>query len=97
MAIAPDGSVAGVSDVRVDDERPGSTARSASRSSTRPTAAAGSGWRSSSRPTTWRWRRTPSCSSVDTSNAEVNTWMNAVNEALGYRTIETLLELQKKL
>ncbi|RYC12523.1 GNAT family N-acetyltransferase [Nocardioides zhouii] len=34
---------------------------------------------------------------VDTSNAEVNTWMNAVNEALGYRTIETLLELQKKL
>ena len=34
---------------------------------------------------------------LDTSNAEVNTHMNAVNEALGYRTIETLLELQKKL
>jgi hypothetical protein len=39
----------------------------------------------------------PSLVSVDTSNAEVNTWMNAVNETLGYRTIETLLELQKRL
>ena len=39
----------------------------------------------------------PELVTVDTSNAEVNTWMNAVNEALGYRTIETLLELQKKL
>ena len=27
----------------------------------------------------------PELLSVDTSNAEVNTWMNAVNEALGYR------------
>ena len=34
---------------------------------------------------------------LDTSNAEVNTHMNAVNEALGYRSIETLLELQKRL
>ncbi len=39
----------------------------------------------------------PSLVSLDTSNAEVNTHMNAVNEALGYRTIETLLELQKRL
>ena len=39
----------------------------------------------------------PSLVSVDTSNAEVNSWMNAVNEALGYRAIETLVELQKKL
>ena len=39
----------------------------------------------------------PGLVSVDTSNAEVNAWMNAVNDALGYRTIETLLELQKKL
>ena len=43
------------------------------------------------------WRRTPELESVDTSNAEVNTQMNAVNEALGYFTIETLLELQKRL
>ena len=39
----------------------------------------------------------PELVTLDTSNAEVNTHMNAVNEALGYRTIETLLELQKKL
>ena len=39
----------------------------------------------------------PGLVSLDTSNAEVNTHMNAVNEALGYRTIETLLELQKRL
>ncbi len=39
----------------------------------------------------------PALVSLDTSNADANTHMNAVNEALGYRTIETLLELQKKL
>ena len=72
-------------------------ARSASRWSTRPTAATASAWRSRSRPTTWRVATYPSLVTVDTSNAEVNTHMNAVNDALGYRTIETLLELQKKL
>lgn len=39
----------------------------------------------------------PECLSLDTCNAEVNEHMNAVNEALGYRSIETLLELQKRL
>ena len=39
----------------------------------------------------------PGLVAVDTSNAEVNTHMNAVNDALGYRTLETLLELQKRL
>ena len=38
----------------------------------------------------------PECVSVDTCNAEVNAHMNAVNEALGYRSIETCLELQKE-
>ena len=84
----------GVSDVRVDDTDPahgqvGITLVDPAHRGHRL------GWRSSSPPTTSPWRRTPSCVSVDTSNAEVNTWMNAVNEALGYRTIETLLELQK--
>lgn len=96
MAIAPDGSVAGVSDVRVDDVD--HTAGQVGITIVDPAH---------------RGRRLglalkiathdlvvatyPSLTSVDTSNAEVNTWMNAVNEALGYRTIETLLELQKKL
>lgn len=96
MAIAPDGSVAGVSDVRVDDSDPehgqvgitivdpahrGRRLGLALKIATHDLVAAAY----------------PSLVSVDTSNAEVNTWMNAVNDALGYRTIETLLELQKRL
>jgi GNAT superfamily N-acetyltransferase len=96
MALAADGSVAGVSDVRVDDSDPahgqvgitivdpahrGRRLGLALKLATHDLAVA----------------TYPSLVSVDTSNAEVNTWMNAVNEALGYRTIETLLELQKRL
>lgn len=96
MAIAPDGQVAGVSDVRVDDSDPthgqvgitivdpvhrGHRLGLALKVTTHDLAVA----------------TYPDLVSVDTSNAEVNTQMNAVNEALGYRTIETLLELQKKL
>ena len=96
LAIAPDGSVAGVSDVRVDDSdlehaqvgitivdpaHRGKRLGLALKLATHDLAVA----------------TYPSLERVDTSNAEVNTHMNAVNEALGYRTIETLLELQKKL
>jgi GNAT superfamily N-acetyltransferase len=96
MAITPDGAVAGVSDVRVDDSDPvhgqvgitivdpahrGRRLGLALKLATHDLVVA----------------TYPDLVSVDTSNAEVNTWMNAVNEALGYRTIETLLELQKKL
>ena len=96
MAIAPDGAVAGVSDVRVDDTdhehaqvgitivdpaHRGHRLGLALKLATHDLAAA----------------TYPELVTVDTSNAEVNTHMNAVNEALGYRTIETLLELQKKL
>ena len=96
MAIAPDGSVAGVSDVRVDDDDPahaqvGITLVDPAHRGRRLGLAlklATHDLVASSYPLLER---------VDTSNAEVNTWMNAVNEALGYRTIETLLELQKKL
>jgi GNAT superfamily N-acetyltransferase len=96
MAITPDGEVAGVSDVRVDDDDPvhgqvgitivdpahrGHRLGLALKLATHNLAVA----------------TYPELVTLDTSNAEVNTWMNAVNEALGYRTIETLLELQKKL
>lgn len=96
MAIAPDGAVAGVSDVRVDDSDPvhgqvgitivdpahrGRRLGLALKLATHDLVVA----------------TYPDLVSVDTSNAEVNTWMNAVNEVLGYRTIETLLELQKRL
>jgi GNAT superfamily N-acetyltransferase len=96
MAIAPDGSVAGVSDVRVDDSDPvhgqvGITIVAPAHRGRRLGLAL--------KLTTHDLAvgTYPDLVSVDTSNAEVNTWMNDVNEALGYRTIETLLELQKRL
>jgi GNAT superfamily N-acetyltransferase len=39
----------------------------------------------------------PECGLVTTSNADANEHMNAVNEQLGYRLVEQLLEVQKKL
>ena len=96
LAIAADGEVAGVSDVRVDDTdhthgqvgitlvdpaHRGHRLGMALKLATHDVVLA----------------TYPSLLTVDTSNAEVNTHMNAVNEALGYRTIETLLEMQKKL
>jgi GNAT superfamily N-acetyltransferase len=39
----------------------------------------------------------PTCTLVMTSNADVNDHMNAVNEAMGYRQVEDLIEVQKTL
>ena len=39
----------------------------------------------------------PACRLVVTSNADVNTHMNAINEALGYRPLETLLEYHRAI
>lgn len=39
----------------------------------------------------------PDCELVATSNAETNTHMNAINEAMGYRRLETLVEYHKGL
>ena len=39
----------------------------------------------------------PTCEIVVTSNARVNQHMNAVNEQLGYRAVERVLEMQKEL
>ena len=96
MAIAPDGSVAGVSDVRVNDSDPahgqvGITIVDPAHRGRRLGLALKLATHDLALSTY------PGLVSVDTSNAEVNAWMNAVNEALGYRTIETLLELQKRL
>jgi GNAT superfamily N-acetyltransferase len=96
LAIAPDGSVAGSSDVRVNEVAPthgevgitlvdpahrGHRLGLALKLATHDLALA-----------TWS-----GCRSFTTSNADVNTHMNAVNEAMGYRPLETLLELQKRL
>lgn len=96
MALAPDGSVAGVSDVRVDDSdeshgQVGITLVDPVHRGRR----LGLALKVASHDLVVATY--PGLVSVDTSNAEVNTHMNAVNDALGYRSIETLLELQKKL
>lgn len=96
FAITPDGEVAGVSDVRIDDTdhehgqvgitivdpaHRGHRLGLALKVATHDLAVA----------------TYADLVALDTSNAEANTHMNAVNEALGYRPIETLLELQKRL
>ena len=86
-----------VSDVRVDDSDPAHGQVGITIVDPGTPRAGGSGWRSRLATHDLAVATYPGLVSVDTSNAEVNTWMNAVNEALGYRTIETLLELQKKL
>ena len=42
-------------------------------------------------------QRFPGCELIVTGNATVNSWMNAVNEQLGYRVVELVLEMQKVL
>ncbi len=39
----------------------------------------------------------PSCTAIVTSNSDANHAMNAVNDALGYRVLEQLLECHKRL
>jgi ribosomal protein S18 acetylase RimI-like enzyme len=39
----------------------------------------------------------PACRLVVTSNSELNTHMNAINQAMGYRRLETLLEYHRTL
>jgi hypothetical protein len=39
----------------------------------------------------------PECAILMTGNADVNAAMNAVNEKLGYRTVERCVELQRDL
>jgi GNAT superfamily N-acetyltransferase len=41
--------------------------------------------------------RHPDVDRIATGNADVNQWMNAVNDRLGYRLVETSLDLQKVL
>lgn len=96
MAIAPDETVAGVSDVRVDDTdhehaQVGITIVDPAHRGRRLGLALKLATHDLALATY------PGLVAVDTSNAEVNVHMNAVNEALGYRPLETLLELQKRL
>ena len=96
LAIAPDGSVAGSSDVRVNDAEPehgqvGVTIVDPAHRGHRL------GLALKLAALDLALAAYPVLETVETSNAEVNAHMNAVNDQLGYRSIETLLELQKRL
>jgi GNAT superfamily N-acetyltransferase len=95
-AVAPDGSLAGYSDVRVPRVAP----RVASIASTLVLPEhrghrLGLGLKVRLHQETRR--RFPGCELIGTGNAAVNRWMNAVNEQLGYVIVDYALELQKVL
>ena len=96
LAIAPGGSVAGASDVRVNEVAP--THGEVGITIVDP-AHRGHGLGMALKLATHDLALAtyPGCRSFTTSNADANAHMNAVNEALGYRSVESLLELQKKL
>lgn len=96
LAIAPDGSVAGSSDVRVNDT---DTAHGQVGITLVDPAHRGHRLGLALKLATHDLARATydGLAAIETSNAEVNAPMIRVNDALGYRTLETLLELQKVL
>lgn len=96
LAFAPDGTVAGSNDVRVSSHDPrvgyiGITLVLPGHRGHRLGLA--------TKLATHRVIRAdhPGCRFVVTSNADVNGHMTAINDALGYRTLETLLECHRTL
>lgn len=96
LAIAPDGQVAGFSDVRINEFDPtnaavgGTMVRPADRGHR-----LGLGMKLLTHG--FLVDNYPDCSHVETGNAGVNAAMNAVNESLGYRVVERCLDVQKVL
>lgn len=96
VAIAPDGRLCGFSDLSIDEQDP--------RHATIGGTLVLPGHRGhrlglGMKLVTHRrvLTRFPSCTYVETDNADVNAQMNAVNESMGYRTVERAQELQKPL
>lgn len=95
-AVAPDGSLAGVSGIRVEEEAPthgsvGITLVSPEHRGRRL------GLALKTAATDLALTHFPDLVHVTTSNADSNAAMNAVNERLGYQPVERLLELQAVL
>jgi len=95
-AVAPDGTVAGLSGVRVNrhDPRVAHVAVTMVLPEHR-----GHRLGMATKLATHRALReqVPACRLVVTSNSDLNTHMNAINDALGYRRLETLLEYHRTL
>lgn len=96
LAIAPDGSVAGFSDVRINEFDP--TNAAVGGTMVRP-ADRGHRLGLGMKLLTHRFLMDhyPDCAWVETGNAGVNAPMNAVNERMGYRVVERCLDVQKVL
>lgn len=96
LAIAPDGQVAGFSDVRINEFDP--THAAVGGTMVRPVDRGhrlGLGMKLLTHG--FLLEHYPECAWVETGNAEVNAPMNAVNERMGYRVVERCLDLQKQL
>lgn len=94
VALAPDGSVVGLTEVVVSDHRPqigqqGGTLVAREHRGHRLGIAMKVANHRAVR------RAHPECVRLLTGNADVNEAMNAVNDRLGYRTVERLVEMQK--
>ncbi len=95
-ALAPDGSLAGYHDLFVDKVRP--TQAYVGLTMVLPEHrghSLGLGMKLATHRSLLA--RFPGCEIVRTGNADVNEHMNAVNDRLGYRLVENLLEFQKKV
>lgn len=96
VGVAPDGHLCGFTDLRVEEADP----RHASVGATL-VLPGHRGHRLGLAMKLGNHRRVrelfPECAYVDTTNAGVNAWMNAVNERMGYRVVERCLDVQKKL
>lgn len=96
LAIAPGGSVAGSSDARVSEAEP-ETAHVGLTVVSRGHRGRRLGLALKLATHDLALASCPQLTTIETSNAESNTPMNEVNERLGYRTIETLVELQRRV
>ena len=97
VALAPSGEVAGYTDLEAVAARAAARSTSATPWCCPTTAATGSAWPSRCCCTSRLRSSAPGAELVATGNATTNSWMNAVNEQLGYRPVDRILELQKVL
>lgn len=93
-ALGPDGSVVGVTEVMVSDHAPDRGFQGATLV-VRGHRGHRLGLRMKARNHQAVLRAFPGCATLLTGNADVNAHMNAVNDRLGYRPVERVVEMQR--
>jgi GNAT superfamily N-acetyltransferase len=96
VAVAPDGSVAGVTEVMVSEHVPERGYQGATLVAPGHRGHGLGLWMKAANHTAVR-RAFPACSHLLTGNADVNAHMAAVNDRLGYRAVERVLEMQREI